>query len=131
MTFLDDAGADRASVFEGDDLLMLGLFPGGPGWGQPIRVLTANGPVLRDVVFLYLRWLTFPLQLDRQTPPLGTFWILVEAYVCPGFSFDPDTTRLSGMSIRRYLYTATAPNGAAMLHIAEKKNGFISRIPIN
>ena len=28
---LPDTGADRISVFEGDDLLVLGLFPGGPG----------------------------------------------------------------------------------------------------
>ena len=89
MDFLDDTGADRASVFEGDDLLMLGLFPGELGWGQSIRVHTANGLILRDVVFLYLRWLTFPLQLNRPTPPLSITWHLVEAYVTPGSHLIP------------------------------------------
>jgi hypothetical protein len=36
----------------------------------------------------------------------------------------------SGMFVRKWLFTATAPDGQGLLHIAAKKNGIVSHLPV-
>ena len=91
-------------------------------WDRQIRILTANGPVLRYVVFPYLRWLT--------SPPLHNDCILVEACISPEVSFDPDATRLSGMYVYQTVPVydmAVALNGSGILHTAGmEKQGYFT-----
>lgn len=52
------------------------------------------------------------------------------ATVNPGYSFAPGAVRLSGMSLRAVSFTATAPDGSNNLHLGDKKNGVVSRLPV-
>jgi len=52
---------------------------------------------------------------------VGCGWKQELAAVCPGWSTDPGAVRLSGMGFRAASFTATAPDGAGNLVLADKK----------
>jgi hypothetical protein len=68
--------------------------------------------------------------LDAHHNPIEPQTIFELAVVSPGYSTDAGAVRLSGMSLRRRLFTATAPDGNGELHIAKKKNGIVERLPV-
>jgi hypothetical protein len=126
LTFLDDTGAGMPSIYEQDDLPILGLFgPGGAGWGPAVRLTTAGGIIWRPTVYVNMRWMV------RSGAMLSAAPILQQAAVNRGFSTDPNAMRLSGMSLRMQSFTATAPDGGSgHLHLADKRNGIVTRLPV-
>ena len=122
--FLDDTGADIPSVSEPDDLPLLGTGGPGPWWGPTILINTAGGVVYRRTIWIMMQWMSAPGNM-LTNPGLPEL-----AIVNPGFSFAPSAVRLSGMSLRAVSFTATAPDGSNNLHIGDKKNGVVSRLPV-
>ena len=43
---------------------------------------------------------------------------------------NPNRSRCSGKFVRQGVFTATAPNGQGLLHVAKKKNGIVTHLPI-
>jgi hypothetical protein len=111
-------------VFQMDDIPLLGIPPFSPAWGPIVNVATANGVVQRPTVWIGLRW------VDAHHNPIEPQTIFEFAVVSPGYSTDAGAMRLSGMSLRRRLFTVTAPDGNGELHIAQKKNGIVGRLPV-
>jgi hypothetical protein len=124
LSFLDDTGSTSPSVFQDDDLQLLGIFPGGFGWGDPMVFNTANGVVERDTCYFNMIW------LGNDGRPLENQFHMEHAVIMPGRSTDNEATRLSGMSLRRTIFTGTAPDGNGVLYLAHKKNGVTSNLPV-
>lgn len=86
-------------------------------------VHTANGSVLRYFVRLELQ----VLSAGPGSTPIGPMYNECCA-ILPGFSFAG--RRLSGMGLHRYMFVATAPDGARVQYIGEKNNGVVRQLPI-
>ncbi|EFE36018.1 uncharacterized protein ARB_04955 [Trichophyton benhamiae CBS 112371] len=118
ITMLNDTGSDALTVFD-TDLIALGIAPTYLGFGPQTQAMTANGIVLRQVVYVEIQL------LDSQRNPISD-WILEESVVVPSAEGN---TRLSGRGMRDCLYFATAP-GNQQLYVAEKKNGIVQQLPV-
>jgi len=87
---------------------------------------TVGGPVQRHLLVLEAQL------LDQQQNPIRGRVFVITA-VDPG---NPNRMRCSGMLVRKNFFTATAPNRApnwqaqGLLHVAEKKNGIVSHLPV-
>ena len=81
---------------------------------------TASVPVLRNVIRLQTKL------LDGNFAPIGD-WVYIIAVVVPD---NPNRDRYSGMFVRKNYFTATAPDAQGLLHVAAKKNGIISHLPV-
>jgi hypothetical protein len=124
ISFLDDTGSDIMSIFEFPDLLVLAVNNGSPWWAPDVTISTAGGLILRRTLWVRTKWYCSPGET------LGTNWIFQRVAVNPGWANAPNNgPRLSGMSLRLFSYTATAPDGTGHLHVADKKNGVVSRLP--
>lgn len=120
---LEDSGSTNFSIFERDDLAMLGVNDAYPHWDMALPTATANGIVLRRYINLQVR----VLSEGPGSEPIGPIF-LEHCAVMPGFS--QAGTRLSGMGLHRDLFVATAPDGAGFLYVAEKKNGIVRQLPV-
>jgi hypothetical protein len=60
LNFLDDTGATMPSLFELDDMPLLGIVPGGSGWSSDILINTAAGLVVRKTVHVWTKWMCAP-----------------------------------------------------------------------
>lgn len=122
VTIANDTGSNLQSVYQ-SELDALGFdaqtYQGMLG---PTSVSTANGPVMRDMLLVEIMVLK-----DDGVTPL-TNWILETGIVMPG-QVGVGNHRLSGGSIRMFLYFATAP-GNNQLFVARKKNGLVSQLPV-
>jgi len=123
LIFLDDTGSNIPSVYEQDDLPLLGI-QNVHGQGHFIDIATAGGVVRRRTILITMRWW---IGLDKI---LSAAPILQEACINPGSSGDPGAMRLSGMSLRMQSFSATAPNGSGDLHLADRKHGVVVRLPV-
>lgn len=124
-SFLDDTGSDIMSIFEIPDLAMLAVNNGSQWWAPDVMISTAGGLITRRALWVRTKWFCSPVQT------LGTDWILQCVAVNPGvWSALGACPRLSGMSLRQLSFTATAPDGSGDLHVADKKNGVVSRLPV-
>jgi hypothetical protein len=101
-------------------MILLGIYPALLQILPPALLATAAGPVARPLIFLEARL------LDTVLAPISN-WVIVEAAVVNN---NPNRERCSGMFIRTILFTATAPDGQGLLHIAARKNGIVSHIPV-
>lgn len=84
---------------------------------------TTNGDVLRYFVRLELQ----VLSSGPGSDPIGPMY-QESCAILPGFSHAG--RRLSGMGLHRNLFVATAPDGARVQYIGEKKNGAVRQLPI-
>ncbi|EZF16671.1 LOW QUALITY PROTEIN: hypothetical protein H112_05666 [Trichophyton rubrum D6] len=113
---LNDTGSDALTVFDTD---LIAHRSNVPGFWASNSSLTANGIVLRQVIYVEIQL------LDSQRNPISD-WILEESVVVPSAEGN---TRLSGRGMRDCLYFATAP-GNQQLYVAEKKNGIVQQLPV-
>jgi hypothetical protein len=120
VTVLDDTGSTFLEIFD-DDTRYLGIFPELLQVNPPITLITASVPVLRNTIYLHARILD-----PHANTPIGS-WADIRAVVVPG---PINRERCSGMSLRKSLYTATAPHAQGLLHIAAKKNGIVIHLPV-
>jgi hypothetical protein len=98
----------------------LGIFPALFNIHPPVILITASVPVQRKVIFLEAKI------RDRTNTPIGD-WVTALAALVPG---PPTRARCSGMFVRKMFFTATAPDGQGLLHVAAKKNGIITHLPV-
>jgi hypothetical protein len=86
-----------------------------------MNVATPGGSILRQPIIIEVQLVC------RDGSPLS-HWIEEVGIITP---VQPGTIqyRLSGASMRKFLYFATA-SGNMELYVAEKKNGVISQLPI-
>lgn len=120
---LEDTGSSSFTIFQGDDVDMLDLNAAYPYWEAPRITHTANGNVFRTFVRLELQ----VLSAGPGSDPIGPVYE-DSCAILPGFSFTGN--RLSGMGLHRNLFVATAPDGARVQYIGEKKNGVVRQLPI-
>jgi len=116
---LDDTGSAFLEVYN-QDCFMLGVLPGVIQQNRWVWLDTVGGLVGRHLLFLEAQL------LDRQQNPIRGR-VPVTAVVDPG---DPDRLRCSGMFVRKSLFTATAPDMSGLLHVAERKNGIVTHLPV-
>jgi hypothetical protein len=81
---------------------------------------TASVLVERSTIYLTARI------LGRTNAPISG-WADILAVVVPG---PANRHRCSGTLLRESLYTATAPDAQGLLHVAVKKNGIVTHLPI-
>jgi hypothetical protein len=55
LSFLDDTGATMPSLFELDDIPLLGIMPGGLGWDADILINTPAGLIARKTVHVWTK----------------------------------------------------------------------------
>ncbi|RPA72262.1 hypothetical protein BJ508DRAFT_335207 [Ascobolus immersus RN42] len=120
---LDDSGCTVFTLFEAD-LPSLGIGPGSQAYQNRSVVNTANGQVYRDVVRLKLVW------KDPGTDAHICYVFEEDCNVMPG-AWNPalGRNRLSGLSLRRKAYMATAPVEPVVLNVAETRHGVFKNIP--
>ena len=116
---LDDTGSSFLEIFDADRIA-LNIPHGFLQIHQPVTLVTASVPVQRSVVYLQAKLLD-------QTDSSIRGWAVVMAVVVLGPS---NRYRCSGMFVRKSLFTATAPDVQRLLHVAEKKNGIITHLPV-
>lgn len=114
---LDDTGATYLSLNYPNDLIALGLAPNTPLPLYEILVETDNGRALRNVTLVMVNF------KDANENLMGQ-WTEVECILNPDYQ-----TRLSGMYLRKNLYTATAPDSRGRIYISIKKNGVVAPLP--
>ncbi|RPA72261.1 hypothetical protein BJ508DRAFT_314880 [Ascobolus immersus RN42] len=121
---LDDSGSSNFHVFE-SDLPVLGILPGSSAYRDlPVRMGTANGEVTRRVVRVNMMW------RDPHTGEPASFIFVENCVVMPGvYDPDGDVPRLSGRSMRKKLYVASAPVEPVTLYIGETRNGAVKNLP--
>lgn len=98
----------------------MGIFPALLYIHPPVTLITASVPIRRSVIFLKVKI------MDQTNAPIGD-WVDVMAVVVPG---PPTRGRCSGMFVRKSFFTATAPDAQGLLHVAAKKNGIITHLPV-
>jgi hypothetical protein len=116
---LDDTGSAYLEIFE-DDRLALDIFPALLYVFPPVELITASVPIYQNVISVQAKI------LDQTYQTIGESVDTLAVFV-PEFQ---TRARCSGMLVRKSLFTATAPDGQGLLHVAEKKNGIVRHLPI-
>lgn len=119
---IEDTGSSCFTIFQ-NDVQMLQLNPSYPYWESPRNIHTVNGSVRRSFVRLELQILSAGPGSEAIGPVYQE-----SCAIQPGFPFTG--RRLSGMGLHRHMFVATAPDGARVQFIGEKKNGVVRQLPI-
>jgi hypothetical protein len=121
-TFLDDTGSDYPSIYQRD--LNILMADGGSILNQgTLNIMTANGiTTFRTVDIL--------ITLAHQFPGVANPVVQTKAIIHPGeYNHGVSPLRMSGLWMRRFFYTGTAPDGNSTLLIANNKTGITSHMP--
>jgi hypothetical protein len=121
-TFLDDTGSDYPSIYQHD--LNVLLADGGSILNQgTLNFMTANGITTFCTVEILI---TLAHQfLGAANPVVRTRAIIHHGAYEHGVS----PLRMSGLWMRRFFYTGTAPDGISTLLIAKNKTGIARDMP--
>lgn len=122
---MDDTGSSYLELFI-DDCLSLGLDPSNniPAYIDCGRELltTANGIIQVQKILVEVQYIAS----DNST--IGSR-IMIKAAIIAGYSGN--RSRCSGQSLRRHLFTATAPGaiGTGNLHVGTHKTHVVNSLP--
>lgn len=118
---MDDTGSERPLIFRDKVEEILGGLNHWDGHflrGLDEEVMTANGPVNRETLWLQMEWRT----PQGRNATREAFWECFYVDMSRN-SYDPGTHCLSGMSLRARLFTATSPTNRGRLCIATTPGG--------
>lgn len=118
---LEDTGSSCFSIYELDDVPLLGINQPYNYYLLPENVITANGNIYCQKVLLELQIVAF----DGNPIGITTF---EECFIMPGHSGGG--TRLSGQKMHRTLFVGTAPDNTGRLYAAVKKHGLVGKLPV-
>lgn len=118
---LDDTGSSHFSIYQQDDLPLLGIDAAYNRHLLPELVVTGNGNVYCQKVLLEQQIVAF----DGNPIGINTFQkcLIMQGHSGAG-------TRLSGPKLRMTLFVGTAPDNTSRLHAAVKKNGLKGELPV-
>lgn len=116
---LEDTESSYFSIYEQDDVPLLGVDAAYNYHLLPEMVVTANGNMYCQKLFLEQQIVAF------ESHPIGisTF---EECLIMPGQS----GTRLSGPKLHTTLFVGSAPDNTGRLYAAVKKNVLVSQLPV-
>lgn len=120
---LHDTGSTYLSLYETTDFAPMGLNAHYNYFQGAVTLNSPNGHVVYNSVLVEAQL------VGPDHNPLGPV-IQTRAIIMPErVGQPPYGTRLSGMFLQDYLFTATAPDGEGRLFFAEKKSGITSALP--
>ncbi|RPA72462.1 hypothetical protein BJ508DRAFT_335042 [Ascobolus immersus RN42] len=119
----DDTGSDNPLIFRDDIESLIDPLVPYPYYGLPAHVATANGVVIRRTAWFQAEW-RHPTTGRSAT---GKFW---EMFVIDDTkrSYQVGAVRLSGMSMRARLFTATSPYNNGALVVADSRSGAYKKV---